>query len=209
VFLLRFVIFDNLKELFFKLNIHQAIRIIETLWCFEVCFLNLIWAIQTAQTSVWAYRYYTRLYMFWPRFWHSIGILILARCNVHGLNIFPNIMTALIIAANYVTTISCYNKYGWQLFFHIFKKIEIFQKLWPPKISCSTGNQLGILESDRTVYFTKAVKYDESQQKRIRGLPKTQLSWYDSGLYTNMLFRSCWKWEKFSEADFIFKNALA
>jgi hypothetical protein len=25
-------------------------------------------------------------------------------------------------------------------------------------------------------YFTKAVKYDETQQKRIRSLPKTQLS---------------------------------
>jgi hypothetical protein len=27
---------------------------------------------------------------------------------------------------------------------------------------------------NKTVYFTKAVKYNEKQQKRIRGLPKTQ-----------------------------------
>jgi hypothetical protein len=27
-----------------------------------------------------------------------------------------------------------------------------------------------------TLYFPKAVKFDESQQKRIRGMPKTQLS---------------------------------
>jgi hypothetical protein len=27
-----------------------------------------------------------------------------------------------------------------------------------------------------TVYFPKAVKYDQSQHKRIRGLPQTQLS---------------------------------
>jgi hypothetical protein len=26
------------------------------------------------------------------------------------------------------------------------------------------------------VYFTKAVKYDETQQERVRSLPKTQLS---------------------------------
>jgi hypothetical protein len=48
-------------------------------------------------------------------------------------------------------------------------------KLWPPK----TGNRLGIPGSlnIEPVYFPKAtVKYDASQQKRILGLPKTQLS---------------------------------
>jgi hypothetical protein len=47
--------------------------------------------------------------------------------------------------------------------YHTIKINKTLQKLWPPKISCATGNRLGIPGSlnTKSVAVTKAVKYDE------------------------------------------------
>jgi hypothetical protein len=67
---------------------------------------------------------------------------------------------------------------AWPLLIHIIKKKSNTTNIM------ATENFMGNSKSAQhtrfveyeTVYFLKAVKYDESQQKRIRGLPKTQLS---------------------------------
>jgi hypothetical protein len=63
------------------------------------------------------------------------------------------------------------------IIFSYYKKNETLQKLRPPKnFMCNrrSARHIRIVEYE-PVYFPKAIKYDESQQKCIRGLPKTQL----------------------------------
>jgi hypothetical protein len=100
----------------------------------------------------------------WPQLWPS-------QCGTWGFN---------------TNDMPCYTKFVWPLFFHIIKKNKTLQKLWPPKnfmYNRKSVRHTRIVEYE-TVYFPNAVKYEESQQKRIRGLLKTelktQLSWYHS-----------------------------
>jgi hypothetical protein len=63
--------------------------------------------------------------------------------------------------------------------YHIRNFRSHYLKKWNiTKIWCGNRKTRNRIVEYETVYFHKAVKYDESQRKHIRDLPKTQLSWY-------------------------------
>jgi hypothetical protein len=83
-------------------------------------------------------------------------------------HIFANILTALIIAAKFRFSVSTPSRFhGTQnlrghYFFISLKKMKYYKNYGHRKFHV----QLGIIEYE-TVYFTKAAKYDENQQKCI------------------------------------------